>query len=79
MARLAATMLSVKSDLKEVDSPEKAVERYNGQGKANEIANGKIVPADSKKYVQKVQEALSLLEHPANKVLRDHYRQLLDE
>jgi len=79
MAKLAATMLSVKADLKGISSPEDAVERYNGKGKALEYADGRLVPADSKKYVNKVQEALSLLQHPANAKLKERYLQLLDE
>jgi hypothetical protein len=78
MARLMAAILSVKSKGKDVDSPEAAVERYNGKGKAIEVVAGHHVPADSKRYVEKVQEALSLLQHPKNKELHDKYMSFLD-
>lgn len=70
-AKAMAAILAVKSDLPDVKTPEDAMERYNGKGRALEdLGYGDFQQADSKHYRAKVKEAREMLAHPANLPLK---------
>ena len=69
----AAAILGEKAKLQGVRTPEDAVKRYNGKGKAMENADGELVPADVDVYWKKVQEARRLLTHEKNAPFYEHY------
>jgi hypothetical protein len=73
-ARMAAAVLAEKAALYGND---KAVERYNGKGRAVEEYYGEVAQADAPNHVRKVQEMQKMLNHPKNTLLRQAYEQML--
>lgn len=75
-SRVMAATLAEKASLIDVKTPEDAVKRYNGKGRALEVADGKVQQADVNTYLSKVKEAQEMLEHPANTPLADYLNSL---
>lgn len=71
MARVMAAILAEKASHKDIKSPEDAVKRYNGRGKATEYIDDVPVPADVDVYLKKVMEAREMLNHPLNAPVRE--------
>ena len=68
-AKLVHAMVAAKASLYGED---KAIERWNGQGKSDSYAR----PADAANHARKVQEAERLLAHPKNKEMVDFWNQM---
>jgi hypothetical protein len=73
-ARMAAAVLAEKAALYGND---KAIERYNGRGRAYEEESDEWGNADASNHVRKVQEMTRMLQHPKNALLRQTYEQML--
>ena len=71
-ALMAAAVLSEKARLYGED---KAVERYNGKGRAVEEDYGYSARADSANHARKVQEMARMLQDPLNAAIMQTYRQ----
>jgi hypothetical protein len=66
-ARRMVAILADKAALQGKDTPEKAIKKYNGAGKAIEDIDGKKVPANVQDYWNKVEEAKRMLQHEKNR------------
>ena len=75
-AKLAAITLAEKAKLYGED---KAIERWNGRGRAIEDVDGSLVQADSANHARKVAEMARLLQHPSNAKLMNMYKGLLGD
>jgi hypothetical protein len=75
-AKLAALILAEKARLYGED---KAIERWNGKGRAMEDVYGDLIPANAKNHAAKVAEMERMLMNPKNAQIRNTYRGLLGE
>jgi hypothetical protein len=72
-ARMMAAILAEKAAVSADKTPAGVVKRYNGQGRALETSDGVTQQADVNEYWKKVQDAKTMLNHPKNRALLDHY------
>lgn len=72
-AKLATALLAEKAHLYGED---KAIERWNGKGRATEEYYGDYVQADAKNHARKVQMMVEMLKHPANREISTTYQKL---
>ena len=70
MASLVPVIMAEKARLY---GPDKMIERWNGRGNAWEDNGEDMQWADSKNHARKVEEAMRMLTHPANKRLYNEY------
>jgi hypothetical protein len=73
IALRAALVPVIMAEKARLYGPDKMTERWNGRGKAWEDTGDDYVRADSGNHARKVEEAMRMLKHPANKQLYNEY------